>query len=170
MIAVHRNFGLLTLVAAAVACTGCQSAQRRSELRPDEVVQRVLCLYDQKPWVNNDSRGDRDPEGVRFRAYLKAGQGRSVVREGMFQIDIYRYTPTVDGKLERTLIGDYRYPSTMFSRIDGGLLGPGYLIQLNWGPKDTPGHEIEIVTTFQDDYGNTARAETKRLRVPKFTS
>jgi hypothetical protein len=160
----------LSLAAVLAVTAGCESSQRRGGLKRDQVVQRVLCLYDQKPWINNDTKGDRDPEGVRFRAYLKAGQGKSVVRDGTFQIDIYRFTFLADGTYDRSLIGDYRYPSDKFSRIDGGLLGPGYLIQLNWGPKDTPGHEIEIVTTFEDEFGNVARGETKRLRVPKFAS
>ena len=45
------------------------STARRSRQNP---IVRVVCLYDQKPWLNLDAAGDRDPEGIHFRVFLDA--------------------------------------------------------------------------------------------------
>jgi hypothetical protein len=49
------------------------------------------------------------------------------------------------------------------------MLGEGYFVHLMWAEKDIAGHEIELITRFEDPEGRGARSGTKRLRVPKYT-
>ena len=79
-------------VAAAVCCVafsgiltiGCQTSKpggaRYEAAQParrgtssDGHVRRVVCLYQQSPWISVDLAGDRDPEGIQFRVFLDAG-------------------------------------------------------------------------------------------------
>ena len=133
-------------------------------------VQSVICLYDQKPWVNADLAGDRDPEGIQYRIFLNAGGDRGVARDGTFHIEMYRIGRDEKGQPTRVLASDWHYPTSEFSTVSANLLGVGYLVQLRWATKDIAGNEIEIVTQFEDENGNTTRGATKRLRVPKYSS
>lgn len=152
---------------AGCRTTGADNPDHQPRL--GNVVRKIVCLYDMHPWINADPRGDRNPEGVRFKAFLKTGSLRSVHRDGTFHIDIYRIDKLEDRKEDRVLVSDYHYPSSMVSTIaKPGMMGEGYVFELIWNiTKDIPGHEIEIVATFEDEFGNRARADTKRLRVPK---
>ena len=143
--------------------------EQRRPTRPRAVIRRVACVYDQKPWLNLDAAGDRDPEGIRFRAFLDPGTGRGVLAEGTFHVDMYRIERVGSGEVTRSLISDWHYPTSAVPSIaKPGMLGPGYVLQLRWATKDVAGHEIELVTRFEDPFGNVVRAGTKRLRVPKY--
>jgi hypothetical protein len=132
-------------------------------------VQRLVCLYDQKPWLNLDTGGDLDPEGIHYRVFLDTGAGKGVHLDGTFRIELYRIDrKPPDNKMERTLVSDWRYPSSDFQAVRSATLGTGYHLRLRWASKDIAGNEIEVVTLFEDSDGNVARSGTKRLRVPKY--
>ena len=92
---VRRNRRLLemALCVAVLSCgigpiSGCRAPRgakaaaakpmsRRAALKSP--IRRVVCVYDQRPWLNLDRAADRDPEGVRFRVFLDPGTGRGVL-------------------------------------------------------------------------------------------
>lgn len=134
-------------------------------------IMRIACLYDQRPWLNLDDAGDRDPEGIWFRAYLDPGIGRGVLAEGTFHIEMYLIERLTGEQARRTLMSDWHYPSTSVAQIaKPGMLGEGYVFQLRWADKGVAGQEVEFVTRFEDAFGNVVRSGTKRLRVPKYES
>ncbi|MEK7732082.1 MAG: hypothetical protein AAB363_09540 [Planctomycetota bacterium] len=162
----------------ALVAVGCRSLGRTdagsppSSLRPSRSgdIHGVVCLFDQKPWLNVDAAGDPDPEGIRYRVFLDPGKGKCVLREGSFRIEMYQIDRTGAGDIERTLVSDWNYPTSELGTVLSKILGKGYHLQLRWAKKETAGHEIEVITQFIDRYGNTTRSPTKRLRVPKYSS
>ncbi len=129
-----------------------------------------MCLFSPKPWINADKAGDRDPEGIRYKVFLDGGKRKGVFRDGTFHIEMYQISRAQDGKWERKLVSDWHYPTTDFQRVAAKILGKGYHIRLRWATKDIAGHEIEVITCFEDENGHVARSSTKRLRVPKYVS
>jgi len=174
--------GWIMALAFLVVVAGCHSGGRtKSESRADRAakarnegrkvaIRKVACLYDQRPWLNCDVHGDRDPEGLWYRVFLDPGTGKGVLAKGTFHVEMYRIDHEV-GEMKRTLISDWHYPSEQISTIQKpGLLGEGYVLQLIWADKATAGKEVEIMTRFEDALGNVSRSGTKRLRVPKYDS
>jgi len=157
------------LACAALVSQGCRSADGVRMGRPTSkgAIRNVACLYDPKPWISVDKAGDRDPEGVQYRVFLDPGTGRGVLRDGVLHIEMYQ----IDAKPEgggRTLVSDWIYPTKDIPPIRSNVLGMGYHLRLRWAKKAMVGHEVELVTRFEDAEGNTiATAGTKRLRVPK---
>jgi hypothetical protein len=169
------RIGCLILVLLLFCPAACQTTHQggRSAVsrKHGEIVRRVRCLYEQRPWLNLDRAGDRDPEGIRFRAFLDQGDGYGVHRKGTFHVEMYLIGRDEDGKLSRTLVSDWIYPTDDVHRIaKPGKLGDGYYLYLRWAKKSIAGHEVEIITQFEDEDGNVARSGTKRLPVPKYTS
>jgi len=118
-----------------------------------------------------DQDGDRDPEGLRFRAFLDPGTGRGVLSEGTFHISMYTIKRLSGGKVERHLASDWIYPTSEVHTIaKPGMLGEGYFLHLYWASKETAGKEIELVVEFEDPWGAKTRSGTKRLRVPKYAA
>lgn len=134
-------------------------------------IRRVSCFYPRQPFLNLDMEGDRDPEGIQYRAYLDTGTLPSVLRDGEFHIEMYTLTRLPD-ETKRELVSDWHYSTSEITTIrpkKGNIFGPGYLLSLRWAAKDLPGQDIEIVTRFVDEYGREARAETKSFKVPKYS-
>ena len=175
-----RVLKLDTLVYGAVAALiagGCAlprgglGAGRRDGYRhPHGRIRHVFCLYDQRPWLNVDAAGDRDPEGIRFRVFLMPDEGKGVLCDGTFHVDMYQIDRKSPKQTERTLVSDWHYPTTAFQPVKANVLGMGYHLRLRWGKKSIPGHEIEVVTRFEAPDGNVVRSGTKRFRVPTYTS
>ncbi len=97
----------ITVVIVAVALLlpllvslGCQTPQRRHTTVTKDIIRRVVCIYDTKPWLNLDRMGDRDPEGISYRIFLKTASGKSVLREGTFHIEMYGVTRGKDNKIQ----------------------------------------------------------------------
>jgi hypothetical protein len=175
----RRALGRLFLLTAfATAWTaGCQSTgtglrKSRSIFKRDETpVRRVVCLYDNRPWLNLDTHGDRDVEGIRFRAFLDAGRGRGCLRDGTMHVEMYRIGRDAEGKTTRTLVSDWHYPTRDLPTIaQTGMLGDGYFLHLRWATKALSGSEVELIARFEDSQGRVARSETKRLRIPKYST
>ena len=163
--------GLILLVTSGCQSTRAGARQSGSDWRKPGVVRRVRCIYDQTPWLNVDRSGDRDPEGVRYRVFLDTGQGKGVLRAGTFHTELYVVDRDEKGRLTRTLASDWHYPTSAFHTIARpGALGNGYFVHLVWAHKDIAGHDIEIITQFEDPDGNIAKSGTKGLRVPKYSS
>lgn len=171
-----KSLGFLSTVAVMVTVAGCRTtrgdgdtagrfATRRSRQHP---VRRVVCLYDQRPWLNLDAAGDRDPEGIRYRVYLDVGKEKAELRDGTFRIVMYRIDRKSLDEIERTLVSDWEYPTDTFQRIESELLGMGYHLRLRWAGKDIAGKEVEIITQHKDVDGTTVRSGTKRFRVPEY--
>jgi hypothetical protein len=167
--------GLSVLV--VTGAVGCQPAydrttrpaQQRRKLPPDKTVRHIQCLFDAKPWLNLDSAGDRDPEGFRYRVYLRNTAGKSIYCDGRFDVEMYKIERAKGGEETRTLVSDWHYATSEFARIDRpGMLGVGYVVQFYWADKNLAGSEVEVITTFEDDYGHRVRSETYRLRIPKY--
>jgi hypothetical protein len=161
---------LLTALTLAFLTAGCRSTGGANN-RPvvsGPPVRRVICLYDQKPWLSADSAGDRDPEGIRYRVFLDTGRKRGVARDGTFHVEMYGISRDPSGKKERKLVSDWHYPTSTFSSIRANILGEGYLLHLRWASKGIAGTDVEIVTSFEDLAGRKTHASTKRLRVPKY--
>lgn len=152
---------------------GSETDVVRKQPPPNEpIVRHVMCMFEhsRRRWLNQDKAGDRDPEGIWYRAWLKTLQGESVIRDGTFHVEMYRIERSPDNTLNRTLVSDWIYRTDRVGRIgQPGWLGDGYVLALRWATKDIAGSEIEIITTFEDDYGRTARSETYRMRVPKYS-
>ncbi len=165
-------------MAAVVLLHGCQSAgptdpaspSAKPTRRPKGSIRDIACLYDIKPWLNLDTAGDLDPEGIFYRVFLDPGTGKGVAREGKFHVEMYKVTPKDGGGFERTLVSDWHYPSSAFPQIKNKMLGTGYLLRLRWASKSVAGSEIELITRFEDPGGYAVAAGTKRLRIPKYTS
>ena len=170
----------LALAMALATCIGaCQTTERgalqtagrrpaaEDRLRP---IVRVFTMFYQKPWLNLDVAGDRDPEGIEYRVFLDPGTGRGVARDGVFLIAMYSIERIASGGIERTLVSDWKYATSSFGELESSLLGRGYLVRLRWASKDIAGKEIEIVTRFENPGGNVVSAGTKRFRVPRYTS
>lgn len=172
-------------MAAIVANIGCQSpragdamepgASTRASGRPSRrssadniTIRRVVCLYDQRPWLSIDSAGDANPEGIRFRVFLDPGTGRGVPRDGTFHVELYQLVRGGPDAIERRLVSDWHYPTSDFQPVKSNLLGMGYHMRLRWAAKKLAGADIEIVTTFEDTAGRTVRSGTKRLRIPDY--
>lgn len=163
-----------------VIATGCQSSgthsdrganARRASARGDgQRIVRVRCIYTQKPWLNLDAAGDRDPEGIGFRVFLDPGKGRCILREGTFHIEMYQISRKNNELIERILISDWHYDASDFTTVDSKILGFGYHLRLRWATKDVANKEIELIVRFEDNFGNSARSGTKRFRVPKYVS
>lgn len=166
----------LALGAVLVSATGCRAARearvaRRRSASVPTPIRRVVCIYSESPWLNLDAAGDRDPEGVWYYAYLSTGSDPGVLRDGTFKIEMYRLNYQAEGTTERTLECGWSYPTNEISTIGKpGMMGQGYVLQLMWTRKDTAGRDIELVTVFEDEHGRRARAETKSLRVPKYSN
>ncbi len=171
-----KSLVFLSTVAIMVTVAGCRTtrgdgdtagrvATRRSRQHP---VRRVVCLYDQKPWLNVDAAGDRDPEGIRYRVYLDVGKEKAELRDGTFRIVMYRIDRKSLDEIERKLVSDWEYPTSDFTRVKSKILGMGYHLRLRWANKGIAGKEIEIITQFKDVDGTSIRSGTKRLRVPEY--
>ena len=164
------------LITGLLGLAGCHTNDGHSwrvnrSLRQRAPIQLVACLYDQKPWLNLDAAADRDPEGIRFRVFLDPGTGRGVLREGTLHVQMYQIDRDGPDISSRRLVSDWHYPTSAVPTIARpGALGEGYFLHLLWARKDTAGHDIEIVTTFEDTNGRKIRSSTKRFRVPKYTS
>jgi hypothetical protein len=174
-----RNGHVLSIAAALGFLAGCHSTHSRSgaaagphttRSAQGPHIRNVICLYDQKPWINADAAGDLDPEGVQYRVFLDAGGGKGVQRDGTIHVEMYRIGEDGNGKRMRTLVSDWHYPTSQYNRVSARILGLGYHVQLRWAKKDIAGSEVEVVTQFEDIDGNKTRGATKRLRVPKFAS
>ncbi len=144
-----------------------EDAPRRG--RPSD-VRGVRCLFDQKPWLNADAAGDRDPEGITYRVFLDSGSGKGVLREGTFYVEMYEIRREDSGEIKRAMVSDWRYPTGHFDTVSAKILGKGYVLRLRWAKKDIAGREVEMITQFIDPAGNATRSATKRLRVPKYAS
>ena len=150
--------------------TGRTTVLRQSPGNRSQPILRVFTLFYQKPWLNLDAAGDRDPEGLEYRVFLDPGTRKGVHCDGTFVIAMYHIDRDASGKIDRRLVSDWRYPTSDFDKIDSPLLGMGYLVRLRWATKDIAGKEVEIVTRFENPNGSVVSAGTKRLRVPKYTS
>lgn len=163
----------LVLVTVIEGCQTTRSGARDDWLHrePSKRIRHVHCLYDQKPWLNLDRAGDRDPEGICYRVYLDPGSGRGILAEGTFHVEMYEINRLPDGKVERTLVSDWHYPtSKVHSIAKAGMLGDGYFLHLMWASKEIAGKEIEIITEFEDADGHRARSGNKRFRVPRYAT
>ncbi len=168
------------MLAALTAVSGCGTTGGRaastattSGARPEPVVRHVRCLYDTRPWLNQDAAGDRDPEGIHYRVYLDRGDGTCRHVTGTFLVQMYQIDRTSADNVKRTLASDWLLPtdSDLVSKLEQpGMLGDGYHLRLRWAKKDTAGKEIEILTKFRDVHGNVIQSGTKRFRVPKYAS
>ncbi len=102
--------------------------------------------------------------------FLDPGTGRGVLRDGMFHIEMYMIVWEPGEKPQRKLVSDWQYPTDTIPTIARpGMLGEGYFLHLRWANKSVAGHEIEIITQFEEPGGQVARSGTKRLRVPKYS-
>ncbi len=170
--------GRLLLAAFLLIGAGCQSAGptgspggRKSMFSAKQPpIRRVVCLFDQRPWLNADAAGDRDPEGIRYRVFLDTGDSKGVLREGTFHVQMYRIKREGGKEVGRDLECDWHYPTGQFDTVSAKILGEGYMLQLRWPKKDTAGNEIELVTTYEAPDGRTVRSATTRKRVPKYVS
>lgn len=168
---------LVGLVIAAAPLSGCQAsratatASRVRTVANQPAIRRIVCLYDQRPWLNLDRFADRDPEGIRYRVFLVPDTGLGVLRDGTFHIEMYKIIKKQGKETERKLISDWHYPTSEIPTIARpGMLGDGYYLHLRWADKDTAGSDVEIVTQFEARGGNRVRSGTKRLHVPKYSS
>ncbi len=166
-------FGLFV----SAVMTGCQApdnakktVQAAQSVRLSDRIRRVVSLYDQKPWLNLDVAGDRDPEGVHYRVFLDSGNNQGELRDGEFRVELYLISRTSEGKVERRLFSDYVLPTSGVPQVKSQVLGMGYHLHLRWAEKDIAGHEIEVITAFKDAAGGTTRSATKRLHVPRYAS
>jgi len=128
-------------------------------------------VYDQNPWLDLDRTGDREVEGLWFRVFLDPGAGRGVLAEGTLHVEMYRVPRRGAGQdaAARTLVSDWHYPTSDLARIaKPGMLGDGYVPQLVWAEKSLSGSDVDVLVWFEDADGNTARAGTKRLSIPKY--
>lgn len=167
------TLGLLLVVAIAGCRAGHSGVRtRRSASRHSrqDAVRRVVCLYDHRPWLNLDTSGDRDPEGLQFRVFLDTGKGHGVLRDGFFRIEMYRIARNAQDRIERTLVSDWDYPTSAVQQVRSRVLGMGYHLRLRWATKDIAGAEVEVITKFRHPDGTTIRSGTKCLRVPVYTS
>lgn len=173
---VARRLGVsliaLTLVLPGVGCrilgTHATGTHRRPPGQP--LIRRIVCMYDQRPWLNLDKKGDLGVEGFWFRMFLDPGTGRGTWAEGTIHIEMYRVDRSGGGLPEvRTLVSDWHYDSMEVPRIaKPGMLGDGYVPQLVWADKALAGREVDVVVSFEDADGNIARAGTKRLAIPVY--
>ena len=168
---------LFVALGTLAAASGCQSSRHggaehtRRALGEKTRVRAVRCIYEQRPWLNLDRFGDRDPEGIRYRVFLDAGEGRGVLREGTFHIELYQVDRDTHGRELRFLVSDWHYPTSACPKIaKPGQAGEGYFVHLRWAKKDIAGREIELITQFEDPEGRKVRSGTRRLRVPKYSS
>jgi len=165
-------FGVSLLASAGCHSAGKGSTRGSSSGRgKSEPIRNVVCLFDQKPWINADAQGDRDPEGIRYRVFLDDGKGKGVLRDGEFRIEMYEIgRDATSGQMKRTLVSDWVYGTDKFRTVEAKVLGKGYHLALRWAKKGVVGREIELITLFEDPEGNIARSGTRRLRVPKYES
>ena len=154
--------------AASGTVQGNGEARRVVRGRQKDPIRRVVCLFDQKPWLNLDAAGDRDPEGVRFKVFLVPEGRMAVLRGGKLKVEMYRISRKSSGEVERTLISDWIIPTSEIQQVKSKMLGMGYHLRLRWARKDTAGNEVELITHHEDSYGRVVRSGTKRLRVPKY--
>jgi hypothetical protein len=161
-----------TLLAAGCRSTGADSGtvQKTGSRGKQTPVRRVVCLYDQRPWINADAAGDRDPEGLRYRVFLDTGTGKGVLRDGTFHVEMYLIQRNAGNEVERKLVSDWHYPTSQFGTVSARILGQGYLLQLRWARKDIPGNEVELITSYEAPDAQTVRSATSRKRVPKYAS
>lgn len=146
-----------------------KSAHRVADRGRVVSIRRLVCIYEARPWLNLDVSGDRDPEGIWFRAFLDPGTGRGVHAAGTFRVEMYRIDRVAGSEPRRTLVSDWHYPSHEIPNIGRpGLLGEGYVLMLRWADKGLVGKEVELITQFEDALGNVVRCGTKRLRIPKY--
>ncbi|MGD2107799.1 MAG: hypothetical protein PVI86_00275 [Phycisphaerae bacterium] len=174
-------FAGIGAITASLFLAGCRGAGPQSSPSPTRVasdrpakrkpstdpIRHVLCLYEQKPWLNLDTAGDADFEGIEFRVFLLDAAQKGVLRDGMFHIEMYRIDRASDDQVERTLVSDWHYPTDTFTPVRG-ILGKGYHVGLRWAYKAIAGTEIELTTRYESPAGKAVRSATKRLRVPKY--
>lgn len=175
----HQSWLLVVVAAGMLALAACRSSdasrgtaaenRSRASRHAGLPVRQVVCLYEQRPWLNLDAAGDRDPEGLRYRAFLDTGAARGELRDGMFHVELYVVERDAAGAVVRTLVSDWHFPTAEVNTVSSGLLGRGYHLQLRWATKGIAGKEIEIITVFEDADGRKTRSGTKRLRVPKYS-
>lgn len=174
------RFSVLGFALVVAMGGGCHSSGAGGGVQPHRAsspsgygkqrIKWVRCLYDQKPWLNLDTAGDRDPEGIHVRVFLDAGEGRGVLRDGTFHAELYEITRKNHVVSERTLISDWHYPVSQFVTVESKILGLGYHLRLRWATKDVASKEVELIIRFEDVDGNSARSGTKRFQVPKYVS
>lgn len=166
--------GLASSLLVSTACqapraTGSAAAKRSRASRRHEVpIQHLRSLFDQRPWLNLDAAGDRDPEGIHYRVFLDDGSGKGVHRDGVLHVEMYLIDRTESGELQRTLVSDWKAPTSNFQPVKSKMLGMGYHVRLRWASKATAGHEVELVTRYDGLDGNVVQSATKRLRVPRY--
>lgn len=177
----HRKATVAALCVAlsGVLTLGCQTSKRgvsgyeaarssRRHASSDGYIRKVMCLYEQSPWISVDRAGDRDPEGIQFRVFLDAGSGKGVLRDGTFHVEMYQIRRHAPEGMKRVLVSDWHYPVTDVSTIHSVILGMGYHLKLRWAKKSLAGSDIEVLTRFEDTSGRSKRSSTKRFRIPKY--
>lgn len=171
---VNKTNGNSSTVTRSPARTSHQAKKptpRKPPKDSGDIVRVVRCIYDQNPWLNLDKFGDRDPEGVWFRAFLDVGNNYGVHRDGTIHVDLYKIERVTKDQIERTLVSDWHYPTGEINTIQKpGMLGEGYVLQLVWADKKIAGSEVEIIVRYEDAEGNIARSGTKRMTVPKYST
>ena len=164
-------------IAIGLCTTACQSSGGSAAVgtndgsRPAE-LNHVVTVYNKNPWLNADRAGDPDPEAIKFKVFLfrSRSDARSVLRNGIFHIDMYKIRREAGREVSRDLVADYHYSTDRVKRIpQPGLMGPGFIIGLLFPDKSIAGQEITILVTFEDEFGNMIRAQPKSLAVPKRT-
>jgi hypothetical protein len=173
-----RLLGLIVLLmglgwplAGCVTSGGSKRTSSHSFRDSGQPIRRVVCLYEDNPWLSCDRGGDRNPEGIQYCIFLDpgTGDGKGVLREGTFHIEMYLIDRHADGTITRKLDSDWHYPTSSFTHhLEPGPTGYGYMAKLRWASKATAGQEIELVTTYEDPEGRQIRSQTKRFRVPKY--
>ena len=159
----------------AIMLGGCHApdvemgtVRKVSRKRSQNPIRRVICLYHQRPWLNLDAAGDRDPEGVHYRVFLDAGKNSGELRDGEFHIELYQIIRKPDGTVARELTSAWTRATVRIPTVKSKILGMGYHLQLRWSRKETAGNEIEVITEYRDPFGGVVRSATKRLRVPHY--
>jgi len=89
---------------------------RKDDGKP--LIRAVRCVYTLRPWLNLDEAGDADPEGIWYRVFLQAADGKCELRDGTFHIEMYQINRRLNEKSERVLVSDWHYPTTEINVID----------------------------------------------------
>ncbi len=132
-----------------------------------EVV-KLICLYDQNPFVSFDEEGDLNVEGFRVTVVLASRKtGKGIAEDGVIRVKMYRIDRTPGSKPVRVLLREWPVNNAGLRTFKSPVFGEGYKLLFQWAKEDDVlGHDVQLVVSFERADGRVIRSQTKALKVP----
>jgi hypothetical protein len=166
-----RRLGSIWIALVACGLAGCSGAKRAERVPREPNIVRLITFCKNNPWVNLDTAGDPNPEGLRVTCYaVSARTDRGANADGTFRFKLFTISHPQGaepiGRLVKTC--EFDADKAQFYRVSRHVphLGWPYMFTLDWGDAEVYGREIRVVPEFVRRDGRIISGTPKSFRVP----